>query len=65
MESLYLVGIAVLALFAFVLTVILFNFFGLWLRARIANAPVSLGIVFTMLSDVTQHVHFCRIASFS
>src|SRR5438034_6472237 len=43
MESLYLVGIAVLALFAFVLAVILFNFFGLWLRARIANAPVSLG----------------------
>src|SRR2546430_3619244 len=43
MESLYLVGLAVLALFAFVLTVILFNFFGLWLRARIANAPVSLG----------------------
>src|SRR5258707_7720689 len=43
MESLYLVGIAVLALFALVLTVILFNFFGLWLRARIANAPVSLG----------------------
>jgi uncharacterized protein YqfA (UPF0365 family) len=43
MESLYLVGIAVLALFAFVLAVVLFNFFGLWLRARIANAPVSLG----------------------
>src|SRR6266403_780882 len=43
MDSLYLIGIAVLALFAFVLAVILFNFFGLWLRARIANAPVSLG----------------------
>ena len=43
MESLYLIGIAVLALFAFVLAVVLFNFFGLWLRARIANAPVSLG----------------------
>src|SRR6266850_2574470 len=43
MDSLYLIGIAVLALFALVLTVILFNFFGLWLRARIANAPVSLG----------------------
>src|SRR5262245_63041918 len=43
MESLYLVGIAVLALFAFVLAIVLFNFFGLWLRARIANAPVSLG----------------------
>ena len=43
MESLYLIGIAVLALFAFVLAIVLFNFFGLWLRARIANAPVSLG----------------------
>ena len=43
MESLYLVGIAVLALLALVLAIVLFNFFGLWLRARIANAPVSLG----------------------
>ncbi|PYL14622.1 MAG: hypothetical protein DMF43_00765, partial [Verrucomicrobia bacterium] len=43
MESLYLIGIAVLALFAFVLAIVLFNFFGLWIRARIANAPVSLG----------------------
>src|SRR5438045_3906282 len=43
MESLYLVAIAVIAIFAFVLCVILFNFFGLWIRARIANAPVSLG----------------------
>src|SRR5438477_13119321 len=43
MESLYLVGIAVLALFGFMLAIVLFNFFGLWLRARIANAPVSLG----------------------
>src|SRR5438045_9758039 len=43
MESLYLIGIAVLAVFALVLAVVLFNFFGLWLRARIANAPVSLG----------------------
>src|SRR5438045_4289412 len=43
MESLYLVAIAVIAVFAFILCVILFNFFGLWLRARIANAPVSLG----------------------
>src|SRR5207245_5924959 len=43
MESLYLIGIAVLALFAFVIAIVLFNFFGLWLRARIANAPVSLG----------------------
>src|ERR671934_155540 len=43
MESLYLVGIAVIAVFAFVLCVILFNFFGLWLRAWIANAPVGIG----------------------
>src|SRR5580692_6080337 len=44
MESPFvLIGLAVLALFAFVLAVVLFNFFGLWLRARIANAPVSLG----------------------
>src|SRR5438876_9681953 len=43
MDSLYLVGVAVLALFAFVLAIILFNFFGLWIRARIANAPVGLG----------------------
>src|SRR6202022_2837560 len=43
MEALYLVGVAVLAVFAFVLCVILFNFFGIWLRARIANAPVSMG----------------------
>ena len=43
MDSLYLIGVAVLALFAFVLAIVLFNFFGLWLRARIANAPVSIG----------------------
>jgi len=43
MESLYLIGVAVLALFAFILCIILFNFFGLWIRARIANAPVGLG----------------------
>src|SRR5213592_2169216 len=42
MESLYLVGFAVVAVIAF-FVVILFNFFGLWLRARIANAPVSIG----------------------
>src|SRR5262245_53101805 len=43
MEPLYLVGLAIVALFAFILCIILFNFFGLWIRARIANAPVSLG----------------------
>src|SRR5881392_1992602 len=35
MESLYLVGFAVVAVIAFIFVVILFNFFGLWLRARI------------------------------
>src|SRR5947208_155302 len=43
MDALYLVGIAVLAVFGFVFAVILFNFFGIWLRARIANAPVGMG----------------------
>src|SRR5882672_8602627 len=43
MESLYLVGFAVVAVIAFIFVVILFNFFGLWLRARIANAPVGMG----------------------
>ena len=41
MESLYVVGFAVLAVIAFVLVIILFNFFGLWLRARIANADLN------------------------
>src|SRR5206468_10459274 len=43
MESLYLVGFAVVAVIVFIFVVILFNFFGFWLRARIANAPVSIG----------------------
>src|SRR3989454_9157264 len=43
MESLYLVGFAVIAVIAFIFVVILFNFFGLWIRAHIANAPVSIG----------------------
>ena len=43
MESLYFVGVAVIALFAFILCIVLFNFFGLWLRAKIANAPVGIG----------------------
>src|SRR6059058_4057615 len=43
MESLYLVGFAVVAVIAFIFVVILFNFLGLWLRARIANAPVAIG----------------------
>src|SRR5438270_886106 len=43
MESLYLVGFAVVAVIAFIFVVVLFNFFGLWLRARVASAPVSIG----------------------
>ena len=43
MESLSYVVLAVVAVFALVFAIILFNFFGLWLRARIANAPVGIG----------------------
>ncbi len=43
MESFTLVGGAIIAILVFVFVIILFNFFGLWLRAKIANAPVSLG----------------------
>src|SRR5207302_1881514 len=43
MDALYLVGIAVLAVFGFVFAIVLFNFFGIWLRARITNAPVGMG----------------------
>lgn len=43
MESLYLIGVAALGVVALVLAIVLFNFFGLWLRARIANAPVGIG----------------------
>ena len=43
MESLYLVGLAVLAVFAFVIVIVVSKYFMTWLRARIANAPVSIG----------------------
>src|SRR5947209_5818407 len=44
MESpLILVGIVVLAIFGLIFAIVLFNFFGIWLRARIANAPVGMG----------------------
>src|SRR6266513_3190613 len=43
MQPLYLIGVAALGVIALVLAIVLFNFFGLWLRARIANAPVSIG----------------------
>src|SRR5919109_2770655 len=43
MEPLILIGFAVAAVVALVICIILFNFFGIWLRARIANAPVGMG----------------------
>src|SRR2546423_2106930 len=43
MESIYFIGVAVLVLCAIVFAIVFFNFFGLWLRARIANAPVGIG----------------------
>src|SRR5215813_12849613 len=43
MEPFVLIGFAIVAVVAFIIVVILINFFGLWLRARIANAPVSIG----------------------
>ena len=43
MESLYVVGFAVLAVIAFVLVIILLKFFTTWVRARVASAPVSIG----------------------
>src|SRR5438128_12416336 len=43
MDALYLVGVGAIAVFVLVFAIVLFNFFGLWLRARIANAPVGMG----------------------
>src|SRR2546423_2543597 len=43
MDAIYLIGYGVLAVFVFIFAIVIFNFFGLWLRARIANAPVSMG----------------------
>src|SRR5438874_6042996 len=43
MESLYVVGFAVLAVIAFVLIIVFLKFFTTWVRARVASAPVSLG----------------------
>ena len=48
MESLYLIGVSVLALFVFILCILLFRFFNFWLRARLANAPVGLFKMFGM-----------------
>src|SRR5919201_5471499 len=43
MESLYLIGVAVLAVIALVVVIVVSKYFMTWLRARIANAPVSIG----------------------
>src|SRR5947207_1428473 len=56
MESLYLVGFAVVAVIAFIFVVILFNFFGLWLRARIANAPDGIGAKVKARVTVRSHL---------
>jgi uncharacterized protein YqfA (UPF0365 family) len=48
MESLYLIGIGVVALIAFIFVLVVFRFFNLWLRARLANAPVGLFKMFGM-----------------
>src|SRR5436190_12308109 len=48
MESLYFVGLAVMGLFAFIIFILVFRFFGFWLRARVANAPVGLIKMFGM-----------------
>ncbi|MDQ6625926.1 MAG: flotillin-like protein FloA [Verrucomicrobiota bacterium] len=42
MESLPLIGLVVTLVVAFVFFIIVFKFLGLWVRARIANAPVGL-----------------------
>ena len=43
MQNLYFIGAIVLGLFVFVLAIVISRFFGLWLRAWIANAPVGMG----------------------
>jgi uncharacterized protein YqfA (UPF0365 family) len=43
MDAIYLVVYAAVAVFLFVLVIIFFKFFTTWLRARVANAPVSIG----------------------
>jgi uncharacterized protein YqfA (UPF0365 family) len=42
MESLPLIGLVVTLVVAFIFFIIVFKFLGLWVRARIANAPVGL-----------------------
>ncbi len=48
MESLYLVGLGVIALAVLIFCIVVFRFFNFWLRARLANAPVGLFKMFGM-----------------
>jgi len=48
MTPLVLALVALGALVVLVLAIVLFNFFGIWIRARVANAPVSLLNMVTM-----------------
>src|SRR3954471_13159365 len=48
MDSLYLVGVGVIALIGFIFCLVVFRFFNFWLRARLANAPVGLFKMFGM-----------------
>ena len=43
MEPLVLAGFAVAGLFALIFILLLFRFFGLWLRAQVARAPIGFG----------------------
>src|SRR5207248_11265945 len=43
MEPLYLIGVAVLAVFGLVFAIVLFKLCGIWRRARSADAPVGMG----------------------
>ena len=42
-----LIVVGIIALFLFIFVIVMFNFIGIWVRAKIANAPVGL---FTMLA---------------
>src|SRR6201995_1333710 len=42
MESLTIVGLTVAGILIFIFAIMLFRFFGLWFRAKIANAPVGM-----------------------
>src|SRR6478672_1642266 len=48
MESIPLIVLAVVLLFAFIVCIVIFRFFNFWLRARLANAPVGLFRMFGM-----------------